>query len=1042
MVGGNPFSSNNTRAARAVQMELAKVVSSNGQNDALARAKDKAQANPLWLKFNSLTVAMVCRDIDHWVGLTRTCTWLRYERGNITNLDTVEDPKLTTVEEALCMEKYYDSVSKKNMTTLIENQTRKLKDLTETVKDVSDVVSRLRAEKVKLKDDLSEAKMEIARLKRCLREEKAKQEVPKSSPVGLNFLVGFLGFLLFCWLIPATSAEALGCTVIEANVPFRKLSYKEAVAACWETQSVVFAPQLDEGYLYETCMIARKDIGYCQEMARGLVARRIQLLDGLMKLLEPARKVVEVCVSVFEVIDKANLSSLIVACVSLVYVQSKHRAIMAALCHLVGWLTGSGPLPLVVVLNYLPVLCMPFLLALLIAPPEYVILIWLLAFVTLQFEALLGKEGVWFQRVAGATTSTLVLIGWNIVTYCLRQMELNIVTQVLLGTGGAALYAGINAAAATVTVANPDGTVEKHKRYGQWKDSIATKLATIWQKAKAVRGIIPSFPVKEESIFQVEVTTKDGVFHGTGFRLGNYVYTAGHVTAGAEKVVLKWKDLKVQTKVLGKIELNLYTDTLVRLQLPAAFSTVPSLRVAKEANNDYYQMITFGNNSSQVVTFTGWGSIDDEYFSAPFETYPGTSGSPIIDRTGKIVAVHFGTNMACSSGYVITTLFRVEPPVKTECSSDPDAFLQKVTDGVRQSHADMMAKIEELLERVKTLESKHEQLAKVHNENVDKRNSWGSKLEARIKKLEEQEMPELEPKQTLVEEAKGKSKKTVRGAKHRYRAVANMVKRRLRTANMLTEEEYKRLEEEGFSKEEIRDIVENLREQAFLQWQLDNEDDWEDSDIEDWEREMMEDDEAREEQDRAYSEFEDAAFGGRTAHMEKARLKVLKATDTKSKSLDIKFPDGKEKEARELVDKIVTDEPVPEGASHVVIYYDDEGAMYVDDKRVTLKRVRLEGHTRVVKNKETVIDGPPQAQVVQKISTTTELPPAEPSTAEGKDAQPTIEEKKKKQGKLFICQNCNEPLTSYNVRHHRCGDQGEGSGKRPKNGRRAPRGAQ
>nr|QJI53428.1 MAG: nsp1a [Astroviridae sp.] len=743
----------------------------------------------------------------------------------------------------------------------------------------------------------------------------------------------------------------------------------------------------------------------------------------------PITRMLKLLLTTYSEVQRFNLDQLVIVAIALCFSRSVKRAWLGLVIHAICYITGSKMFPLLLAIHYLPTLAMPFMAATMLFPQVYSMLIAVVLIITLTVDALMSGELTLMQRLSGVLLSTAVFVAWQIADMTLKVLALPLGMQVVITVVAALANVGFSAATGTVTITNPDGTTTKYKRYTQIGNTIAEKVVSIWQKAKAVRGVLPSFPLQTDAVCLVEVETQDGLYQGTGFRLGNYIYTAGHVVKGATKINLKWNGLSVQGKLVGEIELPMFTDTMARIQVPNAFTLMKSLRVAKELQNDYFQMISFGQNH-EPVTFTGWGTIDSPYFAAPFATHPGTSGSPVIDRTGKVVAMHFGSNLACSSGYVLTDLFRTEPPVK-QCTVQ-DELMEKVVQGVRNATSDIMAKIEQMLLRLNAVEksvtekeNKITNLCKVIDKNADEYNKTIPKLHERLCKLEEL-IKTQEVQEVTREEAKGKTKKTVRGAKARYAPIAAAIKKKFSKMKMLTEEEYKRLQDEGFTAAEIREVVNNLREQAFLNWQMENEDDWE--------------------SEPEWSDYDhDFDSDREIVETQKARLKVHVEKEDKVKSLEIKYPDGAEEEARRDLKEILTEEPVPENETHVVLYYDDEGAIYVDDKKVTFKKVKLEGHTQITKNKETVISGTPQQPKIQKISTTTKVEkPKEEQEEQIKDqeSREPVEEQKKRAWKqkrtrnddteMCTCNVCGEQFSLKKAYRHKC----------PKNSKRAPSGAQ
>nr|QKN88919.1 MAG: nonstructural polyprotein [Astroviridae sp.] len=1018
------FSSIKTRVDRQVQAEVGKVVSPYGSNDVLARAKDRAEGNLLWAKFMAKSVAIVSKTVDLWYGLGRDGVWMKYQKGNIVNLDTVDKPEITYVEKAMCEEKLYAETRKRSLEELINQQNLKLRELANDLVQVRQMVERRTNRVYDLEMENASLKRDKARLAIELKSMKAREEALREAETGTWHVAGInqmfmaIAFLFFLWLIPAASAGQVGCTLVHLPVRADKIGYMEFKARCLNDKgNYVLSGQYDPAFLEMQCMMTSSHSSECKSLPKTLIIGETSATSLVWGYIQPMIEFFGRVEKHYTTIQTYSIDQLVVVALAMCFAKTKQRALIGLTMHVISYITGSKMFPLLLAIHYLPTMALPFLGLAMIMETQFQILIAMTLSVTLVVDAFMSAELTLMQRLSGTLLYITVFVSWQLVDTFLRQVFVSLSTQVLVTVLLTLTHVGYGAAMGTVTITNPDGTVTKHKRYTQITGTIAEKMTTLWQKAKAIRGVLPAFPLQTEAVCLVEAETEDGSYLGTGFRLGNYIYTAGHVVRGCTKLTLKWNGLTVQGKILGEIDLPNYTDTIARIQIPNAFTLMKSLRVARETQNDYFQMITYGQNQ-EIVTFTGWGSVDIPYFAAPFATHAGTSGSPVVDRTGKVIAMHFGSNLACSSGYILTELFRVEPPLKqaVKVEDSENICLDKVMQGVRAATADMMAKIEELILRVTALEQDNKRTSMridgLVKEGVKcQSNEVLKELVERVEKLEKApESPEI-----VVEQAKGKTKGK---ARKRYGKIASAVKRRFSKMKMLTEEEYKRLQDEGFTTDEIREVVNNLREQAFLNWQIENEDDWD---------ETLSDD-----------EYE-------LPVEQKARMKVMVETENKQKSIDIKYPDGEEDEARELLKAIVTEDPVPEGETHVVVYYDDTGAMYIDNKRVTLKKVKFEGHTKIVKNKETVIAGTPQQPKVQKVSTTTKetQPPQEDEMPELEQVpEGPVEQQKKRAWRqkknknddedLVQCKNCNGEFSIRKAHKHRC----------PKNGKRAPSGAQ
>nr|QKN88928.1 MAG: nonstructural polyprotein [Astroviridae sp.] len=1021
---GTAFASVDARYGRQIQAELGKVVGPQGANQCLARTKDLVRGNPLWSKFLSQSVALACKEIRCWYGLYRDGTWHKFEFGNVIRLDQVEEPRIPYADKAMALEKLRAATRVLNMESLITHQNRR-------ILEANNEVMELKTKLEKAQDRISHLELENLRLKKqnlkLLHENevsKAKEETVKETTgmfTSWNGLIYVCFFLMFMWLIPTTTAQRVGCTIIEAPINLKPLSYEELTAKCLRTEgATIFSSQYNENYAFITCMASRDSSEWCRNGLVNLIAKRVSWQDVVDEYLQPVWTAMNLLKTVYGHAHNYNIDQIVVASLAVAYSADYKRAILSAVAHVICFLTGSKVFPLILVLHYLPMLSSCFVAAALLVPSHFCILVAVVHYMTLLLDACFPKTGeqmTLLQRISGASLAGFVFVVWQITDVALKMISIPIGTQVLVFLAVLVTHAGISLATAQVTVTSPDGTVTKYKRYTQVKKTIADGITSIVQKAKAVRGVVPSFPVQTDAIALVEAETPDGPVCGTAFRLGNYIYTAGHVVKGATKVNLTWNGLKTQATILGEIELPLFTDTLTRMKVPNALALMKSLRLAKETENDYFQLISFGQNG-EPVTFTGWGTIDLPYFSAPFATHGGTSGSPIVDRSGKIVAVHFGSNLACSSGYALVELFRTEPPVMKQSTLD-DEVLEKLMVGVRNSTAGIMAKIEDLNIRTMALEKEADESLSRDRDQVLKINQ----LEIKMEDIQRGLNTKLDSIEALLKQLASTTIDQSKKGKNKARAA---IRKKLAKTKMLTEEEYKRLQDEGYTADEIREVVNNLRESAFLDWEMDNESEWDEEP--NWE-----------------SDYE------APVREQKARLKVHLESENKQKTLDIQYPDGDEDQARKDLQEIVKDEPVPEGEQHVVVYYDDSGAIYIDDKKVSLKKIKLEGDTKFQKSKETVIGGTPQAPKIQKISTTTkEVNPkdqeeekSENNTedtedmGETKKIEETVIDQKKKGARMdqrarVKCTVCGTEMSLNKAPRHKC----------PKNGKGAPSGAQ
>nr|QKN88807.1 MAG: nonstructural polyprotein [Astroviridae sp.] len=406
--------------------------------------------------------------------------------------------------------------------------------------------------------------------------------------------------------------------------------------------------------------------------------------------------------------------------------------------------------------------------------------------------AIMAEDVMYAVSVANLMSCLVPFL--HFINAILHMTELPELYHLIVVCVCATVTAGFKYAYSTISVIEPDGTVRKEKRLIGIKDSVRRTLAKM---QAVVRGVIPQFPDKADCIVQVESSVGSGV----GFRYMNYLYTAGHVVGDDTIVKIKWKTLVMTTKVMQRIEMPECPDHLVKMRLPPEMMGTKPLRLSKEKTSDYVQLVAFDPGFLHAVNYTGWGIFDGFWLSTSFETHPGNSGGPYIDRYGRLLGIHLGTQGVVAQGYLLThvlgsaTVIDADPqPQKVETTGrlieqsvlDVDAILEKLIEGTKVSHAALLAQIEQMNEKVLALEKK---LAEP------------TKLET------------LQPQKKRLK------------------------KRDFLKAKVLTEEQYQAMLDEGWSAAEIDEAVNSLREQAWNQYEIDDD---EDSDIDDYITEQIE----------------------------------------------------------------------------------------------------------------------------------------------------------------------------------------------------------
>ena len=979
-----------------VQAGLAQMVNPAGMNALLSRGKDKFGGTKAWQELLRCEV-IFARSVNDWIGLKGTTFYQLTASNDQPLFKAVDDPKLTWEERAVMtsvQSRFATANSSVVLSRTLLNKNVELKNrIQELNEELSKAVGLLDREKVKA------SALEHENRKLLLENEKLKQQLEEN-----NTKFNWKGLRAMClWIFLAilfagyiTGSDA-ACTLVDVPSPV-KIGYETFKQMCAQKDSYLPDGAFDKEALALECS-QHLDYMECKESITDSIAGKVPL-SGMLRDVFRVDEIAATTKAVWKFTMDFSLAYPICVMFALILTRSKKHAIIAACCAVVAKCCGLRLLPFTLILTY--------------APPETAIagcvyglgyisipVITLLHWVGLVLKAIFIPDDCFIgTRISHAVAWSIMLPMWiitqELMAFTEFPLELQIITTVVVCTAGF----GFQYLNGTVTITEPDGTVKKYKRISNAKSTIGTISAVLLEKAKAVRGVIPSFPSKADNIVKIEVDV-DGGSMGVGFRLGNYLYTAGHVVGEAKIAKVTWKGLTTQAKVLGQIELPLFTDTLARLEIPKPFSQLPVFRLAKSVENDYYQMVCFDNQMNNVVTFSGWANVDGDYFNAPFETYAGTSGSPIINRDGRIAGVHFGSNAVVSQGFVIVRLFASEPAVK-QCKADEDLaeeIVRKVMGGIRVSFASLTSELEKQREELNALKQLVNDL--------------------------------LDTDLVALEKKKGKTKRTVRGQKHKTKSIS---KAAFMKTKVLTEEEYRRLEEEGFSKDEIKEIVDNLREQAWIDYQNQLDEEGED----DWYEQMTEDQKINDEIDKQIEQdledrgdwYGQSGKSRRITFKQRAMLRFIQL-GRQQQTATISFPDGYEDRAEEIFNKVVTTEDLPEGETSEAALSLPNKIVHMAGKKLNFKHAKIHPDKIFVKSGVTQIEEKPEGDIILKAKTTTVAPKDEPvyqqveqqpqqqlQQCEQQSQQPVVEEKKRtpppkpqrkpKTGAKAKCLDCGE----------------------------------
>nr|AXF38645.1 MAG: non-structural polyprotein [Avastrovirus 2] len=956
-----------------IQAGLAKLVNPGGLNALLRRGKEIFGRTQAWQELLSCDVVYGITT-HHWLGLKGDDFWELKLVNDVPLYRNVPNPKLTEEEMAVMRTAQSRLTAGRNATVLANRLSTRNAEMAEKVKDLQTELGKTLAllGREKIKNSALELENRKLLLERGAMEERIKALETRHSWKGLRSMALWLFVaILLGGYMAGTDAE---CTLVDVPYPI-EISYQTFLEMCAGRDSYLPTDAYNRTALTLACA-ENMDYMDCKNYIDSMIKEKLHVTTALKKILY-VEEIFAAIEGSWTFVKNFGLAMPLCTFVMLCLTRDRKNMVATVFLLALSWLLRISFFSFSLLAVYAPLetTTAGVLAATEILPtPVLCFFHWCLLVLKAVF---VPTEAYILQRISTSLCWSTVLPIWCLGQELVKLVAIPVEFQILVFILMASVTAGFNYMNVTVQVTEPDGTIKKHKRFAAARTAVQAITSLVFEKAKAIRGIIPAFPSKTECVVKIEA----GDSLGVGFRLGNYIYTAGHVVGEEKTLKMTWKGLTTSAKVLGHIELPLFTDTIVKIEVPKPFQLLPVMRLAKEAANDYLQMTSFSHDFNNIVSFTGWAVVDGAYINAPFETYPGTSGSPLTNRDGRLVGMHFGSNAVVSQGYALVSLFSTEPTVK-QSTGDDDELLRRVMDGVRTSHAAILKKLEEQDEKIKTLQ---------------------------------QQLEVCLSRDTLSDEKKkGKTKKTARGMKHRAKGISKAAFMRQK---ILTEEEYKRLEEEGFTKEEIHEIVNNLREQAWIDYQndLDEEDDWYDD--------MCEDDRINDEIARKIDEdLEDRGEwypqGTRITYKEKAMLKLIKGMRDASKntSVTINFPDNQEEEAEKLFDKIVTTEDVPVDELTEAYLTTPNQVRYVTGKVLNMKHAKIKPEVTFVKSGVTQISGTDGEQTILKSKTTTrveekdEEKPADEKPQYPPVEQEPLEQQKKKGGKVGGKKNKMKPL--------------------------------
>nr|UOV21103.1 non-structural polyprotein [Goose astrovirus] len=699
-----------------------------------------------------------------------------------------------------------------------------------------------------------------------------------------------------------------GCVL--SDVPWTKsYTFMELMDKCVTGTAIIPKNTFNGEGLELECI---KNFGkkWCKGRVEKLIPHYCDRDNTFDALYQYYVETVAIAVDFFKVAVQYRIDNWIVALFSLVLTGKMEKFLKTLPFVILAWWFKLPIFVMSIATTIFPVHALPFLFFQ-VCFPNFVIITGFLLWMTSILVAFYWFDGTAILvEVSYAVFYTIIFFVWSIALTIISTLSLTVPVQILLFCVSLTIYCGTKFACSTITVTNPDGTVSKYSRVAKMKDTVAIQCKKMVSFGQA-RGVIPATPVKVNSIVVVEGKKGSGV----GFRFMNYIITAGHVTSGSDWVTVKHAGTVAKTKVLKQIEVFECDDTIAVIKLPPELQNLKPIKLAKRVESTYLTLTAFDPNFQNVVSYTGWCIIDGNWISNAFNTQFGNSGGPYVDAEGKLVGIHLGTQGVMSQGIVVVDALKTHFTLADQCKDfDYDGFLEKVIAGTKTSHEAILKGIEELREDVDTLKNK----CKNYDEYWLVQTIFGQKK-------------------------KGKTKKTARGNKHlvtkRFLSKGHFMK-----LKMLTDEEYNHMIEQGFTADEIREAVNELREQAWLNYCIDN--DIDEEGAEEWYEDMIEDDQINEKIDEAIEKAmeergEFYQVKKRKTFAQQALLHLIRVSKARSQTAKQEVQKENADQLYEMFKSAVKDEQVDEGTTSYALFANGDQIEMVEGKELDFEKVKL-----------------------------------------------------------------------------------------------------
>ncbi|AEM05825.1 ORF1a [Mouse astrovirus M-52/USA/2008] len=183
-----------------------------------------------------------------------------------------------------------------------------------------------------------------------------------------------------------------------------------------------------------------------------------------------------------------------------------------------------------------------------------------------------------------------------------------------------------------VLIKNEEGKVVETKPFVPKKSAFARfsqALKNFVQKTVRT-GVSPSFQIPAATTFKIKTT--EG--YGTAFRLQNYIVTAKHVCASDDIGEVHFEGKKLAVKLKWRHP----TKDVAYFTLPTEMQCVKPFKIGNFTDGDYLAIVHRDND--YVKFAVAKGVVVDDQITYAVQTADGSSGSPVINTSGKVCGIH------------------------------------------------------------------------------------------------------------------------------------------------------------------------------------------------------------------------------------------------------------------------------------------------------------------------------------------------------------------------------------------------------------------